>query len=237
MGIGFAISEPDVEEQEGLNRVFGTGMKPIGGFFLRFMVLFVLLTAPRLGLPQAYAPVYRAVGNTLFGRFGSGGAVRLQASGGQDPHRDTDFVLRNRSNGAEYVFGGTSLKGYQPTAFLCCLILATPMRWSRRWRALLWGLAIVSVYAALRTTLFLFFAFSEGNHLVQDMSESGSLALFSLGPFGGSVLDYLYRVFVESFAGWLFVPLPIWALVCFWRRDRWTTSNAERPPHNKPAKS
>ena len=237
MGIGFAITEPDVEEQEGLNRVFGTGTKPIVGFFLRFMVLFVVLTAPWPGFSQAYAPVYRAVGNTLFGRIGYGGDVHLRSSGGQDPHRDTDFVLKNMNNGAEYVFGGTSLKGYRPTAFLCCLILATPMRWSRRWRALLWGLAIVSVYVALRTALFLLFAFSEGNHLVQNMNGGGSLAIFSIGPFGRMVLDYLYRVFVESFAGWLFAPLPIWALVCFWRSDRWTKSTAERPPRKEAAQS
>ena len=178
----------------------------------------------------------RAVVNVLGGRFGSGSA-HLQSSGRQDPDRDTDFELRSRNTGAEDVFRGTSLKGYQPTAFLFCLILATPIPWSRRWRALLWGLAIVSVYAALRTAMFLVFAFSEGNHLVENMSESDSLALFTLGPFGKSVLDYLYWVFVESFAGWLFVPLPIWALVCFWRSDRWTKSKAERPPQDEAAKT
>ncbi|MCH9035377.1 MAG: hypothetical protein IID42_12890 [Planctomycetes bacterium] len=223
--------------QERLDGDFAMGAKPVVGFFIRFMVLFVVLTAPWPGLPKVYAPIYRAVGNVLFVRFGSGGAVRLQSSGWQDSAYDTNFVLTNRNNGAEYVFRGTSLKGYQPTAFLFCLILATPIPWSRRWRGLLWGLAIVSVYAALRAALFLFFAFSEGNHLVQDMSESGSLALFTLGPFGRSVLEYLYWVFVESFAGWLFVPLPIWALVCFWQSDRWTKSKAARPPQDEAAKT
>ena len=221
--------------QERLDGDFAMGPKAILGFFIRFMALFVVLTAPWPGVPQVYAPVYRAVGNALFVRFGSVGAVQLQSSGRKDPDRDTDFVLRNRNSGAEYVFRGTSLKGYQPTAFLFCLILATPIPWSRRWRALLWGLAIVSVYAALRTTLFLFFAFSKGNHLVQDMSQDSSLAIFTLGPFGKNVLEYLYWVFVESFAGWLFVPLPIWALVCFWRGDR--RAKAGRPPRDETAKS
>ena len=226
-----------MENQERLDGDFAMGAKPIVGFFIRFMVLFVVLTAPWPGLPRVYAPIYRAVGNTLFVRFSSAGSVHLQSSGRHDPDRDTDFVLRNRNNDAEFLFRGTSLKGYQPTAFLFCLILATPIPWSRRWRALLWGLAIVSVYAALRATLFLFFAFSEGNHLVQDMSEAESLAIFALGPFGRGVLEYAYWVFVESFAGWLFVPLPIWALVCFWRSERWTKPRAERPPQDEAAKS
>ena len=223
-------------EQDRVDGNFAMGAKPIVGFFIRFMVLFVVLTAPWPGLPQVYAPLYRAVGNALFVRFGSG-SVQLQSTGQTDPDRDTQFVLRNRNNGAEYVFRGTSLKGYQPTAFLFCLILATPIPWSRRWRGLLWGLAIVSVYAVLRTALFLLFAFSEGNHLVQNMSESGSLALFSLGPFGRFVLEYLYWVFVESFAGWLLVPLPIWVLVCFRRSERWTKSQAELTPQDQAAKS
>lgn len=222
--------------QESLDSDFAIGAKPLGGFFLRFMVLFVILTAPWPGLPRVYAPIYRAVGNLLFVRIGSG-AVELKSSDRPDSNRDTIFVLRNLRTGAEYEFTGTSGKGYEPTAFLFCLILATPIPWSRRWRGLLWGLAIISVYTVLRTALFLLFAFSEGNHLVQDMSESGSLALFSLGWFGSGVLEYLYWVFVESFAGWLFVPLPIWALVCFRRSDRWTKSVAERPPQDEAATS
>lgn len=226
MGSGFDSTEQNVANQERLDGDFAMGAKPILGFLIRFMVLFVVMTAPWPGLPRVYAPVYRAVGNALFVRFGSSGAVRLQSSGQQDPDRDTDFVLTNRDNGSEYVFAGTSLKGYQPTAFLFCLILATPIPWSRRWRALLWGLAIVSVYAALRATLFLFYAFSEGNHLVQAMSENSTLPIFTPGPFGKSVLEYLYWVFVESFAGWMIVPLPIWALVCFWRGDWWAKASA-----------
>ena len=216
---------------------FAMGARPIVWFFARFMLLFILVTAPWPGLQHAYAPVYRAAGNLLFVRFGSSGAVHLSPSSVNDPDRDTQFLLTNRNNGSEYKFTGTSLKGYNPTAFVFCLILATPIPWSRRWRAVLWGLAIVSVYAVLRTTLFLFFAFSQGNHLVQEMSKADSLAIFALGPFGKSVLDYLYWVFVESFAGWLVVPLPIWALVCFWQRGRWTKSKAERPPQDKAAKS
>ena len=98
----------------------GLRLRPraIVGFFIRFMVLFVLLTAPWPGVSKVYAPVYRYVGNLLFVRFGSSGAARLRPSTGQDPERDTEFVLTNRANGSEYVFAGTTLKGYQPTVFL-----------------------------------------------------------------------------------------------------------------------
>lgn len=206
-----------MQEREETSIGLDLHVRAIVGFFVRFMVLFVLLAAPWPGLPKIYAPVYRYVGNALFARFGSGGAVRLRPSTGQDPERDTEFVLTNRSNGSEYTFVGTSLKGYQPMALVMALIAATPIPWSRRWRALLWGLACVTLYAILRMVVFLVFSFSADN----------ALALYTLSPTSRTVLDYVYWVVVESLAGWLILPLPIWAIVCFGQRD-WLTSVLDR---------
>ena len=58
----------------------------------------------------------------------------------------------------------------------------------------------------MRTGVFLVFAFSRAN----------DLAVFNLGPTARSAIEYVYWVVGESFAGWLLVPLPIWALVCLW---------------------
>ena len=173
-------------------------------------MIFVVLTAPWPGLPAAYAPVYRAGVNLLFARFGSSGAVEVRRSTRQDPDHDTELVLSNWRTGAEYVFAGSSLKGYKPTAFVLALILATPIPWGRRWRAALWGMVCVTAYSALRMAVFLATAFSGDN----------SLALFAPGPVGKGALDYLSWVVVDSFTGWLILPLPIWALVCFRRKDR-----------------
>ena len=189
------------------------------GFFVRFMAIFVVLTAPWPGLPQAYAPAYRAAGNLLFASFGADGTVELRPSTRDDPDRDTEFALANWQTDAESVFVGSSLKGYKPTAFVLALILATPIPWRRRWRALLWGTVCITVYAALRTTVFLVAVFSEDN----------DLAVLTLGPISKTALDYIYWVVVDSFAGWLILPLPIWALVSFRRQDWQTLLKGGRP--------
>ena len=184
--------------------------KRVAGFFVRFLVVFVLLMAPWPGLQEAYGAGFRAVGNVLFVRFGSGGAVRFRAISVVDPDRDMELVLRNRRNGAEYIFTGSArLQGYKPTVFVLALTLATPIPWRRRWRALLWGFLLVNGYVGFRVVVFLLAAFSGDN----------SLSLFTFGPVVKSTLDYIHWVVVISFAGWLILPLPIWAFVSLRRQD------------------
>lgn len=191
-------------------------MRPVrvlGGFFLRFLVVFVLLMAPWPGVSEAYAAFFRSGGNLLFSSFGSEGRVRFLPLSDGDPGQDTEVVLVNRRTGAQIsIAGGSRLQGFKPTAFVLALILATPIPWSRRWRAAVFGLILVNAYVALRVMVFLLAAFS----------GDSAIALFSPGPICGTILDFLYWVCVASFAGWLVVPLPIWALVSF-RRSDWPT--------------
>ena len=185
----------------------------LGGFFLRFLVVFVLLMAPWPGVSEAYAAFFRAGGNFLFSKFGSDGRVRFLPLANPDEGRDTEVVLVNRRAGGEMrVVGGSRLQGYKPTAFVLALILATPVPWSRRWRAVVWGLVLVNAYVGLRVFAFLLAAFS----------GDSTVALFSPGPVCRAILDFFVWVLVVSFAGWLIVPLPIWALVTF-RRSDWPT--------------
>ena len=187
--------------------------KRIAGFFALSLVAFALLMAPWPGVQEAYGAGFRAVGNALFAWFGPAGTVHFGPISTVDPDRDMELLLRNRLNGAEYTFTGSArLQGYKPTAFVLALTLATPIPWRRRWWALLWVFLLVNVYVALRVVVFLLAAFSGDN----------SLALFTLGPFGKSALDYLHWVVVTSFAGWLILPLPIWAFVSL-RREDWRT--------------
>ena len=184
--------------------------KRMAAFFVVFLLVFVLLMAPWPGLQEAYGAGFRAVGNLLFVRFGAGGAVRFQPIETPDPDRDMELVLRNRRNGAKYIFTGSArLQGYKPTAFILALTLATPIPWRRRGWALLWGFLLVNLYVAFRVVIFLLAAFSADN----------SLALFTLGPVGRAILDFVHWVVVISFAGWLILPLPIWALLSFRRQD------------------
>lgn len=192
--------------------------RTLAGFFVRFLVVFVLLMVPWPGLGAAYATFFRVSGNFLFSTFGSDGRVRFLPVANPEKERDTEVVLVNRGTGAEMrLAGGSRLQGYKPTAFVLALILATPIPWSRRWRAVVWGLMLVNVYVALRVGIFLLAAYS----------GDGAVALFTPGPVCRPVLDFLLWVVVVSFAGWLILPLPIWALVTF-RRSDWPTILEER---------
>ena len=191
-------------------------MRPVrvlGGFFLRFLVVFVLVMAPWPVVGDVYAAFFRAGGNLLFSSFGSEGRVQFRRlSDREPPHaaEDTDMILVNRRTRAESVFSaGSRQQGYKPTAFVLALILATPIPWARRLRAALWGLLCVNVYVAFRVAVLLAGAFSGNN----------KLALFTPGPVAGFVLDYIGWVVVASYAGWLILPLGIWVLVTFRLRD------------------
>ena len=181
----------------------------IGGFFLRLLVIFVVLIVLWPGLKKAYGSFFQAGGNVLFTRFGSEGRVHFGPLTPVAPDGDTEVTLRNRRTQADstYVVDSRTL-GYKPTVFMLALILATPIPWPRRLWAVLWGFLLINVYVALRVGVFLLTVFS-GND---------NLALFSPGPTARSVLDYLYWILVGSFAG-LLLPLPIWVVVSFRRRD------------------
>ena len=185
----------------------------LGGFFARFVVVFTVFIVAWPWLGGTYAAAFRAGGNAVFCAFGNDGRVRFLPHSSPNERQDIEVVVSNRRTGAGRSIAGSSrFQGFMPTAFVLALILASPIPWSRRWRAAAWGLVLVSVYVALRILVFLLDVFS-GND---------TLALFSPGPFRRTVLDFLSWVLVVSFAGWLIVPLPIWALLSF-RRSDWPT--------------
>ena len=112
--------------------------------------------------------------------------------------------------------------GYLPTAFVASLILATPIPWSRRWRALLWGFVLVSACVLLRFVPWLFDSFSKND----------PINLFALDPFWRRVVRHGYKFLVLGVAGAYVLPLPIWALVSF-RRGDWATVFGKAPKEKR----
>lgn len=186
-------------------------------FLVRFVIVFTLLMAPWPGLREAYAACFRAGGNVLLGAFGAHGSVRFLPLSTPDPEHDTELILRDRRTGKTvHLAGDSRLYGYLPTGFVLSLILATPMGRSRRVKALILGMALVNVYVILRLAVFLAVAFS----------GAYGLTLYIYGPFWRGVLGFTHWVVVVSFAGWLIVPLPIWAFASFCGRDTGTLREA-----------
>lgn len=195
--------------------------RPVIGFLVKFLLAFVALMVLWRGVGTGYAEAFRTAGNLLFARFGSDGLVDFQRVQQPTSEDDLRILLMNRRNNAQYTYAGSSrLQGYKPTAFLLALILATPVSWKRRGRAVLWGLLWVNLYIAFKTWVFILARYCGSNEL----------ALYAPGALARALLDYLEWLTVISFAAWLIIPLPIWALVTF-RRDDWP-SILQAPPQN-----
>ena len=139
------------------------------------LLTFVPLLAGWHGPERAYAYVYRSYGNILFARFWiwpdagvrfldlesleagdvAPGAADIEATG----DFDTLMELRLRRSPSSIAYGylrtSCRLGAYWPTAMLIALVVATPVPWSRRGWALLWGVLLVHVFIALKLTLTL----------------------------------------------------------------------------------
>lgn len=190
-----------------------TRTRSLCGFFVRFMVVLLLLAALWPLVANAYTTFFCAAGNLLFGTFGSHGEVRfVRSTDPEDKPGDSAVKLYNsQSRVGVRVSGISSLDlGYRPTAFLLALVVATPIPWARRRRALLWALFWVNVYVAFRALVFLLVNFSRGD----------PVALFTPGPLALKLRTFAFYFVVLSYAGWLVGPLPIWAFLCLGRSDR-----------------
>lgn len=190
----------------------------IGGFLLRVVVFYVLLAAPWPGLRQTYAAAYWAVGNAVFGSIASGGRVRFRAPPERDERKmDTAIIFVNvKTRASKSSLYNARFTAYLPTVETLALILATPIVWSRKWKALLWGLVLAHGLAALRVGIFLLHGFSGDD----------PNALYSPGPFWSQVLTQAHEM-ANIFISIMFVaPVFIWILVTFRRGDleQWVTS-------------
>ena len=195
------------------------------GFVLKLLLLYGLLAAPWPGVRGAYSVAYRAAANLVFGSFG-GGVVRFRASPSGREEMDAEIVIRNRrSPVAGTTPHNSRMTGYLPTAEVIALILATPIPWPRRWRALLWGVVLVHGFVALRLVITLLHWFS-----VEE-----PWALYDPSPFWGNVLSTLFEFAVLAPTCTFLVPALIWILVTF-RRSDWATI-VENAPRKSPPRA
>ncbi|HUU83238.1 MAG TPA: hypothetical protein VM243_07010 [Phycisphaerae bacterium] len=188
-----------------------------GGFFLRLLLAYALLIAAWPVLRGAYSAGYRAVGNVVFQWFDPHGEVRFLPFSDAGRKMDTVAHLLNRRTGFSIPMGLSSrLMGYVPTAEVIALILATPLPWSRRWNALLYGLILAHALALFRVTMLVLHGFS-GTH---------EAALYAPGPFWSTILSAAYTVIAASLGFAFATPILVWILATFRRGDleRWRTA-------------
>lgn len=186
-------------------------LRRLAMFFVRLVLLYAVLVAPWPGVRQAYAVVFRAGATLLFGSFGSVGQVQFEPLADDQGGNDVRLICGNRR--VPGVFRQASfnsvLGGYFPTAFVTALVLATPLPWPRRWKALLWGLLLINVFVASRVTVV----------LLQVFDGDDAIALFSLSDFWRRVLEEVAANLILAPASHFVVPLFVWILVSLRRSD------------------
>ncbi|MBU0718111.1 MAG: hypothetical protein KJ749_07680 [Planctomycetes bacterium] len=171
------------------------------------LLVYVVLILPWPGVRETYRAGYCATGEFLFGRFGSSGVVRYEprAKGGLE---DVDVILGKRTKlgtGEAPVAMSTGRVGYVPAAVVVALILATPIPWRRKWRALVWGLVLVNLFVAFRSALQLLYWFSVPT----------PVQIHQPGPFWAAVLSAAYEFLFIAPACSFLVPVLVWAMVSF----------------------
>lgn len=185
-------------------------LRRLSGFLVFSLVIYGLLVYPWPGVMDGYRWYFCAGANALLGSVG-GAKISFKPIAAADHAKDTNVVIQIPR--PPYARGQLELKctytGYRPTAFMIALVLATPLAWRRRLRALLWCLLWVQVFIAFRVDL----------RLLDAVSNADALAVFTPGPFWKGLLSGLNLVFFTAPASDYTVPAFIWLLVCFRRGD------------------
>ena len=186
-------------------------LKRISLFFIGTVFVYAMLVAPWHGLEEAYQTCFRAGGNFVYGSIGDRASAKFVPATSKRGRGDTLITLRKRQRpAAEMDVSVSSVQvGYRPTVFLIALALATPIPWSRRWKALVLGLLVVQAFIAFRVGLF----------LVNLLSNDNALAVYSLSPWVKWVLQSVWLVLFRSPAVHYIGPLLIWLAVTFRRGD------------------
>jgi hypothetical protein len=185
------------------------------GLFCRFAVIYILLIIPWPGWNDLYGQYFRALGELAFTRESGDRVVKFVAHDLQHGFStlNSQMIVGNRalanSSGkgvGEVVDLDTRSIGWVPTALIIALVLATPVPWKRRAWSLLWGFLLVQVLILFTLQVRIWV-----------LSPRLSLATFS--PFWTRVLDDLDYTLLVQLGASFSVPVLIWILVTFRRKD------------------
>jgi hypothetical protein len=185
-------------------------LAPAASFFVRLVVVYALLAAPWPGLARAYATVYSAAATALVGDFGRGEARFRPAADGNAAH-DVEIGLRRQGDERDAAWAPHNARvlGYLPSAELAALVLASPVPWRRRLRALAMGMAVLHAFLGLRLGIMLAAWFSQDSPW-QTLDPGDATAAF---------LARANEALVVSATPSFLAPIVVWIPVTFRRED------------------
>lgn len=176
---------------------------------LRFAVIYALLVAPWPGVENGYAAYFRGMGNvwmgSAVGMFGGGRTLSFAKPQEEVGNRDTLMLVGAKGASEVRVVPFVArIKGYLPTAMVVALVLATPIPWRRRWRALLWALLLVHLFIGFRMGVAAFHTFTRPTEF----------AWTTLGPASEEALRLAHKIFFKGYAMSFVVPAVVWIALC-----------------------
>jgi hypothetical protein len=185
--------------------------RPIARFVCVFLLLYVALTVPWPGWKAAYGTWFRAFGEGVAAVLPSSRTVRMRDAGPSAP-LDTQILLidpkspvANGHQKALVLNLDSRSVGWIPTAFLCALVISTPIPWRRRLRALGLGLLAIHIYLSLVLASFIW------NQSVIADGGAGS----QVSPFSRWLLGALEETLVTQLGPSFVIPALIWILLAF----------------------
>ncbi len=186
--------------------------KQIAKFIVLVLLIYTLLAMPWPGVRQAYSTAYRVTAASVLGVSTSHFLVYVRPLREDEAEGDEDVKLgvwdRQNQRGQE-VRLDSRLTGYLPTAEILALVLATSLPWSRKWKALLWGLIGVHAFIGLRLA----------SGVLYVLSRAKPTPFFEFTPLGNKAVYSIYEMAVQSPTTSFIVPAFIWILVSFRKSD------------------
>ncbi|MEK6644457.1 MAG: hypothetical protein AABZ08_11170 [Planctomycetota bacterium] len=188
------------------------------GFFVRLAVLYAVLIAAWPLMKSSYSAFHRTLGATCLSRLGEHGTVTFEPWPENDPVRDTMVVMVNTSVPDARIEKRMPISarytGYFPTVVVISLILATPLPWPRRLRALGIGLLLVNLFIVAWL----------GVSIWDDISDplpQIPIHGFILSPWLKSAIHFIVANVVDSLVACSYVvPVFLWIVAVFGRKDR-----------------
>lgn len=164
-----------------------------------FFAIFGVLVAPWTRLDGVYCAWFRMLGRATLSWGHSGRDIRFEViQRTQFRPLDTRIALADERQRVLFLDLDMRGIGWVPTAFLAALVLATPVPWARRGRALFFGVGAMQAFVLI----------SIGVHIL-DYS----------GARGGAVMDGLDETLVNQIGAGFFASVFVWIIVTFRLED------------------
>ena len=201
-----------------------TPTRSLTGSVVTLVVVFTVLIWPWPGVQRAYTAAYCWVGTALFRDVGQGLTVEVRPLAALEGRMDSEVVIRSLNPPGGTRAPHNARSGYVAMVELVALVLATPIAWSRRWKALVLGVFLVNLYVTFRLAVVVF----------EGLLACPVWTVIEVGPTGARIMQAAVDVIAKSPTLSFVVPALIWMLVTFRRSDLVSIAEHLRPDEVPP---